>query len=102
MGLTRLLEASLISNVSISHWGGTVVVSCLYLPVASRPPYQLTFHECRERSWEVYGPQLHDEPAADILGFAIGAGNHQQPAVSATDIFELSVLYGSLELAKSW
>ena len=49
---------------------------------------------------------MHDseevhELEADLIGFSIGAEFHKKAAVITTDIFELSIIYGSFVLQKN-
>ncbi|WP_375498439.1 hypothetical protein [uncultured Nostoc sp.] len=50
---------------------------------------------------------MHDseevhESEADLIGFSIGAESHKKATVITTDIFELSIIYGSFVLQKNW
>ncbi|WP_335133399.1 hypothetical protein [Nostoc sp.] len=38
----------------------------------------------------------------DIFNFLLGKQNHSQPALFHTDIFDITILYGSFKLEKSW
>ncbi|MCV3212368.1 hypothetical protein OGM63_02285 [Plectonema radiosum NIES-515] len=45
--------------------------------------------------------EIH-ELEADLIGFSMGTKSHQEPAVITTDIFEISIIYGSFFLQKNW
>ena len=93
---------SLVTNVLVTKWGSDVLVSCTYDPLGSRRPYQLFFNDCREVRWEVIHPEDVEDAEADLIGFSMGAAGHQGAALIHTDLFELSVLYGSLTVEKDW
>ena len=93
---------SLVTNVLVTKWGSDILVSCIYDPLGSRRPYQLLFKDCREVRWEVIQPEEVEDAEADLIGFSMGAAGHQDAAVIDTDLFELSVLYGSLTVEKDW
>lgn len=98
--LQYLLEASLIVGVTISKWGATVTVSCRHLLPNSPDEYELVFNDCHKLSWEVYGEENLVDLEADIIGFSDGLENHQEAAIITTDIFELSILYGGLNISQ--
>lgn len=93
---------SLVTNVLVTKWGSDVVVSCLYDPLGSSKPYQLIFKDCHEVRWQVVEPGDVQDSTADLIGFSIGAESHREAAVLTTDIFELSIIYGSFVLQKNW
>jgi hypothetical protein len=48
---------------------------------------------------------VHDEEAvgeleAEFFGISLGDAEHRKPAVITTDIFEISILYGSFSIQK--
>jgi hypothetical protein len=53
-------------------------------------------------SWEVVDPEDVGDAEADLIGFSLGVENQQSEATIHTDLFELSVLYGSFALQKDW
>ena len=93
---------SLVTNVLVTKWGTDVTVLCLYNPLVSSQPYELIFRDCHKLRWEVITSEDMQEPTADLIGFSIGAESHQEAAVITTDMFELSILYGSFILQKNW
>lgn len=92
---------SLMTKVEITSWGEKVIVDCVYDP-DDRLPYKLIFHNCRKIEWDLIFPEDIGEPEADIIDFQVGKKSHEEPAYFCTDIFELSILYGELEIVKSW
>ncbi|MBF2005504.1 MAG: hypothetical protein IGS49_08560 [Chlorogloeopsis fritschii C42_A2020_084] len=101
--LLALGEAtSLVTDVMFTKWGSEVVISCLYNPQESSKPYKLIFKDCNEVRWQVIDAEDVQESTADLIGFSIGAESHKKPAVITTDIFEISIIYGSFVLQKNW
>lgn len=96
LGLGKL--TSLVTNVNVSLWGAEVLLECVYDPTGNRLPYKLTFRDCREIRWDVHDPEAVSDLEADLIGISLGEDAHQKPAVIHTDIFEISVLYGSFSL----
>ena len=89
----------MVTGVVVTKWGAEVTFSFLY---ALQQPYQLVFHDCRELQWDVHSAEDVDEEIANLIGIALGEKGHVKAAVVTTDIFELSILYGSWEVQKSW
>lgn len=92
---------SLITGVKMSLWGNEVSLECVYDPTENRLPYVLVFQDCQDIRWSVHDLEEVHEPEADLIGFSMGAESHQKPAVITTDIFELSITYGSFILKKA-
>lgn len=95
-------RTSVVTGVSVTNWGGRVVISCLYNPSLINRPYQLSYTDCRELQWDVTFPEDTNDSEAELIGFTMGTPDHGKRAVITTDIFELLILYGSFELQKSW
>ncbi|MEH2459442.1 hypothetical protein [Nostoc sp.] len=93
---------SLITSVNMSLWGSEVSVECVYDPTEDRFPYVLVFQDCRDIRWSLHDSEEVHEPEADLIGFSMGAESHKKAAVITTDIFELSIIYGSFVLQKNW
>lgn len=90
---------SLVKNVTVSSWGSEVRIECLYNPI-ERSPYVLVFRDCRDIKWTVHDEEEVGEPFADLIGIHLGEDAHRQPALIHTDIFEISILYGSFSVEK--
>lgn len=90
---------SLITKVIVSKWGNEVLIECVYNP-EERVPYVMLFQDCREIRWNVYHPEDVQDLEADIFGITLGEGAHRKPAVITTDIFDISILYGSFSIHK--
>ncbi|MGK7905564.1 MAG: hypothetical protein AB4352_29990 [Hormoscilla sp.] len=90
---------SLITNVKISMWGNKILFECVYDP-ENRSPYRIVFQDCREITWEVYVPEEVGEAEVDLIGIHLGEDAHRKPAVITTDIFEVSIMYGSFHVDK--
>src|ERR687886_623615 len=76
---------SLVKNVNVSLWGNQILFEFIYDPTGDRLPYSIVFHDCRDISWEVLHPEDVKDPEADLIH---------------TDIFEISILYGSFSIHK--
>ncbi len=90
---------SLITNVNVSLWGNEVLIECVYNP-EERLPYILAFKDCRDISWTVHDEEAVGELEAEFFGISLGESEHRKPAVITTDIFEISILYGSFSMHK--
>ena len=92
---------SLVTNVKVSHWGNELLFECVYDPTGDRLPYKLVFHDCHKINWDVFHPEDAKDTEADLIGIHLGEDRHRKPAVIHTDIFEISILYGSFSIQKS-
>ena len=90
---------SLITNVKVSSWGNEVSIECVYNP-EERLPYVLAFKDCRDIGWTVHDEEEVGELEAEFFGISLGEPEHRKPAVITTDIFEISILYGSFSIYK--
>ncbi|MEG4227385.1 hypothetical protein QUA35_20345 [Microcoleus sp. N9_B2] len=90
---------SLITKVNVSFWGNEVLIECVYNP-EERLPYMLAFKDCRDISWTVHDEEAVGEPESEFFGITLGEPEHRKPAVITTDIFEISILYGSFSIQK--
>jgi hypothetical protein len=91
---------SLVTNVNVSLWGNEVVLECIYDPTGDRDPYSLVFQDCRFITWEVHDEEEIKDPEADLIGIHLGEDAHRKAALIHTDIFEISILYGSFSVRK--
>jgi hypothetical protein len=91
---------SLVTNIQVSSWGAELLLECVYDPRGERLPYQLIFKDCQYIRWDVQDSELVNDLEADLIGIHLGEGSHRQPAVIHTDIFEISILYGSWSVHK--
>ncbi|MCL1475990.1 hypothetical protein [Argonema antarcticum] len=91
---------SLVTNVKVCWWGNEVLVECLYDPTGSSLPYSLVFKDCRKIRWDVHDEEEVHQPLADLIGIHLGEEAHRKPALIHTDIFEISILYGSFSIQK--
>lgn len=94
-------STSLITNVQVTLWGKEVFIDCVYDP-DERLPYRFVFSDCQEIKWNLLFPEDACDPEADIFDFLVGKENHSKPALFHTDIFDITILYGSLKLEKNW
>ncbi|WP_373538027.1 hypothetical protein [Microcoleus sp.] len=91
---------SLVTNVNVSLWGNEILFQCIYDPTGDRLPYTIVFHDCRDVSWEVFHPEDVQDREADLIGIHLGEDDHRQAALIHTDIFAISILYGSFSIHK--
>lgn len=87
---------ALITAVRILDWGRRVIVEGVDDPV-TRNDFQIDFGDCRELRWSLYEDAPVDDAEADVIGICLGRDHHREPAVVTTDLFELSIRYGSVE-----
>ncbi|NJK65293.1 MAG: hypothetical protein HC789_14445 [Microcoleus sp. CSU_2_2] len=91
---------SLVTNVNVALWGNEISFECIYDPAGDRSPYTIVFHDCRDIRWEVFHPEDVEDLEADLIGIHLGEDAHRKAALIHTDIFEISILYGSFSLRK--
>jgi hypothetical protein len=95
---TSLHQAlALVANVQLRRWGEEIVVEG-YDDPPRRHRIEIVFGKCREFRWSVYAGDASQDDVADVIGFAPGGAEDRDPAILTTDLFELSVLYGSSEV----
>jgi hypothetical protein len=99
LGLGEL--TSLVTGVRVSAWGSVLTVECVYAPGDRNLPYQLIFEDCQAIQWDVLEAQSVGDVEADLIGISLGKEEHQAPAIIHTDIFEVSVTYGSFRLERA-
>jgi hypothetical protein len=90
-------SASVVSALELLHWGGEVVVHCLYDPHVRRP-YTLHFKNCKDVRLQPIEKGVGDSSGTSLIGIALGKEGHQKPAIVTTEAFELSVLYEEWDL----
>ena len=99
LGLGEL--TSLVTDIQIKQWGTELWLHCVYDPLGERVPYALIFQDCRQLQWEIHDAAASSDLEADLIGMALGQNNYRQVAIIHTDIFELSLLYGTVSLRKA-
>ena len=87
---------SLVTSLHVGRWGNELVVEGFDDPLTRRQ-VRLVFRDCREIRWSNY-EVAPSEIEADVVGLCVGQSNYREPALITTDLFELSVLYGSCEV----
>jgi len=92
---------SLITNISLSSWGNTFTFECVYDPVG-RKPYKMIFTGCNNIQWSIHELSLINDSEADVIDIQLIQDTQLTKAIFFTDIFELSFLYESLEIEKTW
>ena len=74
---------------------------CGYKRIREKLAFVLVFQDCHDIRLSVHDSEEVHELEADLIGFSIGAESHKKAAVITTDIFELSIIYGSFVLQKN-
>ncbi len=90
-----------VAGVQINTWGREVLIDCVYEDGSPRP-FQLLFEACSSIQWDVHGEPSDDDRTAELMGLFLGEEEHRTASIVYTDLFELSVLYGSFTLLKEW
>lgn len=95
-----------IAGVQITAWGRDLILECTYGEgedgAAGRQPFQLLLEGCQSIQWDALGYADEQDAEALVVGMFLGEEGHGAAAIIATDVFELSVLYGTLTLVKEW
>ena len=93
------VAASVVIAVTVDKDQHTIMNSCLYDPQDTQMPYTLCFTQCEHIAWQTVKafPDLQ-QLDAELIDILLGPRGAQQLAVLATDVFELSFVYGSFSL----
>jgi hypothetical protein len=94
-----------VKDVHFFYWGSEVVLECLYQPTDGvAVPFQMALTDCRELQWRVYAHLQHPEdrtlPATALVNLRLGTGGQRKPLQLLADAFALTVLYGTLAIAR--
>lgn len=102
--LLNVAEGGLfVTEVTTQLWGKERSVGFVYNPHSSNRPFRLLFKDCSICHWEYYGSEGDErDDIADVIGFEIGLDQHRKPAILTTDLFEVIIHYGTLEVEKNW
>ena len=92
---------SLITGMSFSLWGNIFTFECVYDPI-DRKPYKMTFLDCRDINWHIHSPEDAEDDEADVIDIQLVKQNNKKTTIIYTDIFELSMTYGSIRIEKDW
>lgn len=92
---------SLITNISLSSWGNKLTFECVYDPI-DRKPYKMIFTGCTNIKWDIHSPEDVDNTEADLIDIQLKPNQESKEATFRTDIFEITFLYQSLEIEKTW
>jgi hypothetical protein len=90
---------SVITDLQIMDWGRKVIVEGLDDPL-NRSRLQIVIGDCRELHWSLQVEATLGETEADVIGVCPGKDLHREPAVLTTDLFELAIRYGSVEVLR--
>ena len=88
---------SLITDVQLRKWGKELVIEGLNDPL-NRGQIQLVFKNCHEIRWSLLTDEAEPDTEADVIGLSLSKAEDGEFAILTTDLFELSVLYQSLEV----
>ena len=91
--------ASVVTAVTVDKDQQTIMISCLYDPQDTQMPYTLCFTQCEHIAWQTFKafPNLQ-QLDAELIDISLDPRGAQQLVVLATDVFELSFVYGSFSL----
>jgi hypothetical protein len=92
---------SLITDISFSEWGETVVIHFVY-SLVERLPYRIVFSKCYEIKWLMNDSELASDTEVDVIDFQIQRDEGKEYAYFHADIFDLIVFYGSMKIEKDW
>jgi hypothetical protein len=102
LNLANLQEfTSLITKIKLSAWGSELELECIYDPQGIKLPYQIHFKDCTEIQLSLHSPENSQDLEADIIDFKVGQEQQKEPAIIYTDIFELLIIYETLQI-ESW
>ena len=85
---------SLITRVEVGQWGRELAFDGFDDPFARRRT-TLRSSVCRDLHWSNYGDAA-TETEADVIGLCLGQANYLEAAIITTDLFELTIHYGTL------
>lgn len=92
---------SLITGIKFINWGETVLIDCVY-NVTTRLSYRIVFSKCYDIKWFLTDSDLINDIEADVIDFQIFQYEEKQYAYFHTDIFDISINYGSIKIEKTW
>jgi hypothetical protein len=100
----RLLGAEprglLLTGLTVDWWQSTVTVGGLYDPDRSLP-FWLTFTQVRSVACTMLDEdQFQPDMSADVIFWLIGEGNYEAKAFIHTDLFDIEISYGAVEVIK--
>ncbi|HRE48776.1 MAG TPA: hypothetical protein PLD47_13705 [Aggregatilineales bacterium] len=86
-----------ITAVTISGWGTELTIDGEY---EGDQPFQCLFEEVSSLQWDAYHEPDDNETTVSVVGVFVGEDDHRAAALVYTDLFELSILYGTLSVVK--
>jgi hypothetical protein len=92
-----------VTEIESCLWGTEQIVHFIYSPHVENKPFRINFKDCTKFHWEYYGEEedARDE-IADVIGFDFHLDQDVKTAIVHTDLFEIIIHYGSLEVQKDW
>lgn len=92
-----------VTEIVPQLWGKEWNIGFIYEPLTDKKPFRIRFKDCIVGHWEFYG-ETGDErdEVADVIGFDFGVDQQGKLAVLNTDLFEVIIHYGALEIEKDW
>ncbi|MFW5691076.1 MAG: hypothetical protein ACOCXZ_01135 [Chloroflexota bacterium] len=98
-----------VVDIQMVEWGRDLLLGCIYRTIPEDGPpdapvhFNIIFKECREIRYRVYahiGMHEHGSiPAeADVAELILGQANHRKDASVLTNLFGLTISYGSIQL----
>jgi hypothetical protein len=94
-------STSLIEKFSISQWGTVIHFHCLYDPDL-KAPYEIKLIDCSKVKWSVHSPENISEDLLSITDIQIkDIESNRQEFIIFTEVFELIVICGSIDVSNS-
>jgi hypothetical protein len=92
-----------ITKIDSHLWGTERIVHFIYNPHIEDKSFRITFRSCTRFYWAYYGDEADErDENADVIGFDFRLDEHGKAAILTTDLFEVIIHYGSLEVEKDW
>lgn len=92
-----------ITHLHIENLGEKLRLQCLY-NMDKNLPFEIVLDKCEKTYWEIHDPadDLSMETMADALDITFEAKDQQEKVVVETDLFELIVTCGKVDIHKDW
>jgi hypothetical protein len=92
-----------VTKVESRFWGPEQIVHFIYSPDVEDKSFRIIFKHCPKLHWEYYGEEDEEQDEiADVIGFDFHSDQYDKSVVLHTDLFEVIIHYGTLEVEKNW
>jgi hypothetical protein len=94
-------STSLLEKFAISQWGTVIHLRCLYDPYL-KSPYNITLNNSTKVELLIHSQENVSEDLLSITDIQIkSGGDNQQEFIMYTEVFELIVICGNINVSKS-